>query len=431
MKTLIKNVTVLTVNEDNEIVNNADVVIDGQIIAYAGPQKQWQEEFSQVIDGQRNMVMPGFVNAHCHAAMTLFRSYADDLPLMEWLEKKIFPAESRLQGEDVYWGTMLAIAEMLKSGTTTFADMYFFMDDVARAVEESGIRAVLSRGLTSSGNDGGEEGLRENEEFVKNWHGKAGGRITAMLGPHAPYTCSVPFLQKVLAVREKLDVPLQIHLAETHDEVEQIQAQYGVLPVKHLKNAGLLESPVLAAHCVHLSTEDMEILQEYDVRIAHNPGSNLKLGSGIAPVPELLQRGVTVGLGTDGAASNNNLDMLEEMRLAALLHKGACLDATVISVEEALAMATRESARAVFLPKTGMISPGKKADLLLIDLQKVHLTPRHNPASLLVYAAQPSDIKMVMVDGKILCRDGELLTMDEEKIVYHAEKRAKHLLAGI
>ncbi|NLN06175.1 MAG: amidohydrolase [Firmicutes bacterium] len=427
MKVLIQDVAVITANRKNEVLSHADVVITNDKISYVGPTKAWQAEFNEVIDGRGKLVTPGFVNAHGHAAMSLLRSYADDMPLMQWLEKRIWPVEARLQPEDVYWGTLLAIAEMLKGGTTTFTDMYFYMDQVARAAARAGIRAVLSRGLVGVGNEA-KSGLQENKEFVRQWHGRADGRITTMLGPHAPYTCPPAYLREVLAVQAELEVPLHIHLAETMDETDQIMAEYGVSPTKLLLEAGVLDCPVLAAHCVHLSAEDMDILQEKHVHVAHNPGSNLKLGSGIAPVPELLSRGITVGLGTDSAASNNNLDMLEEMRLAALLHKGSRMDPTLITAEEAVAMATRESAAAVFLPDVGSIEEGKKADLLLWDLRQPHLTPKHNLVAHLVYAAQPSDIKMVMVNGTIVCRNGRLTLMDEDEIIFEAEQRARRLV---
>jgi 5-methylthioadenosine/S-adenosylhomocysteine deaminase len=430
MKTLIRDVTVVTVNTRAEIIQNADVMIDDQIISYVGSHKEWMETFDKVINGRGKLLSPGFVNAHGHAAMSLLRSYADDVPLMHWLEKRIWPVEARLKREDVYWGTMLAILEMVKGGTTTFTDMYFFMDQVAEAAQESGIRAVLSRGLVGIG-EKAESGLEESQQFIKTWHGRGDGRISTMLGPHAPYTCPPDYLKRVITLQESLDVPIHIHLAETKDEVERIQSKYGVTPAVLVKNTGLFEKPVLAAHCVHLTEEDMDILKEYDVRVAHNPGSNLKLGSGIAPVPDLLRRNVTVGLGTDGAASNNNLDMMEEMRLAALLHKGSRMDPTAITATEALAMATREGAKAVFLDDVGVVAKGMKADLIMLDLHRPHLTPQHNLVAHLVYATQPSDITMVMVDGKILLENGQLTTLDEEKIIFQAEQRAIHLVKEI
>ncbi|NLZ38464.1 MAG: amidohydrolase [Firmicutes bacterium] len=427
MKTLIKQTTVITVNDNFDLLTDADVVVDGENISYVGPTKEWQEEFATIIDGRGKLVAPGFVNAHTHAAMSLLRSYADDVPLMYWLEKRIWPIEARLKREDVYWGTMLALAEMIKSGTTTFADMYFFMDQVAEAAEEAGIRAVLCRGMVGIGAEA-DEALEESEQFVKRWQGRGDGRITTMLGPHAPYTCPPDYLKKVLDLQEKLNVPLHIHVAETIDEVKTIRNQYGVTPVRLLNDLGFLARPVLAAHCVHLTEEDMEIMSKHNVHVAHNPGSNLKLGSGVAPLPELLDKGIIVGLGTDGAASNNNLDMMEEMRLAALLHKGVNLDPTAITAEQAMIMATRMGAKALFLDDVGVIAPGKKADLIMINLQRPHLIPRHNLVAHLVYAAQPSDIFLVMVNGKILCENGKLTTLDEEKILFQAQQRAELLL---
>jgi len=427
MNTLIRGATVLTVNENQEIMPEADVIIEGQTISYVGPKKDWNRSFGRTISGSGKLLAPGFVNAHGHAAMTLLRSFADDVPLMYWLEKRIWPVEAKLKREDAYWGTLLAIAEMLKSGTTTFTDMYFFMDQVAEAAEEAGIRAVLARGLVGIGHLA-EKGLEESEQFISNWHGRAASRITTMLGPHAPYTCPPEYLHKVLTLQEKLHVPIQIHLAETLEEVRRINERYGVSPTALLRDTGLLARPVIAAHCVHLSMEDMDILRDFNVHVAHNPGSNLKLGSGIAPVPDLLDRGIIVGLGTDGAASNNNLDMLEEMRLAALLHKGNRMDPTAITAREALSMATSQSAKAVFLNDVGMVASGMKADLIMFDLHKPHLTPQHDLIAHLVYAAQPGDLTLVMVDGKILLENGELTTLDEEKILFQAQERAMHLV---
>jgi 5-methylthioadenosine/S-adenosylhomocysteine deaminase len=424
---LLRGAAVVTVNEKREIISGGDIVVEGEKISYVGPHKEWDRSFDRIIDGTGRMVAPGFVNAHGHAAMSLLRSYADDVPLMYWLEKRIWPIEAKLKREDVYWGTMLAILEMLKSGTTTFVDMYFFMDQVAEAAEEAGMRAVLARGLVGIGHLA-EKGLDESKQFVRDWQGRGQGRITTMLGPHAPYTCPPEYLKKVIALQEELSVPIHIHISETLDEVNRIKEQYGVSPVVLLRDTGLLTRPVLAAHCVHLSGEDMDILRDYGVHVAHNPGSNLKLGSGIAPVPDLLARGVTVGLGTDGAASNNNLDMMEEMRLAALLHKGSRMDPTLITADDALAMATRESAKAAFLADVGVVAPGMKADLIMIDLNRPHLVPQHNLTAHLVYAAQPGDITLVMVDGKVLVEDGKPTTLDEEKILFQAQQRAIHLV---
>jgi 5-methylthioadenosine/S-adenosylhomocysteine deaminase len=404
----------------------ADVgVRNGRIslVGTAGP----EADYERVIEAGNYALMPGLINTHGHGAMTLLRSVADDLPLKEWLETRIWPLEDKLTGTEVYWGTMLAIVEMLKGGTTTFTDMYFFEDRVAQAAAETGIRAVLCRGLVALGPNF-EQALAESRDFVRAWNGAKGGRITAHLGPHALYTCPPPHLDKVLDLAAELKVPLQIHVSESPGEVEESYKQYGKSPVEVLAEAGLFAHPVLAAHCVHLKERDLDLLAAHDVRVAHNPTSNLKLGNGIAPVPALLQRGVTVGLGSDGAASNNNLDMLEEVRLAALIHKGVHNDPTLIPAAQALALATTMGARAVFLDgEIGTIAEGMKADIILIDLNKPHLIPRHDVDAHIVYSAQAADVSLVMVDGQILVEEGKLTTIDEERILFEAARCAREL----
>ncbi|MBO8167800.1 MAG: amidohydrolase [Thermoanaerobacteraceae bacterium] len=380
-----------------------------------------------VIDAAGKVVMPGFVNCHTHAAMTLLRSYADDLPLMHWLEKKIWPLEAKLEAEDIYWGTLLACREMIGCGTTTFADMYFFMEEAARAVADSGIRASLSRGLIGVAPKG-ESALEESKAFIQQWHGKANGRITTMLGPHAPYTCPPDYLEKVMQLAEDLEVGIHIHVAETRQEVEDINRQYGKSPVELLDEVGLFQFPVLAAHCVHVSEADMEILREKNVKVAHNPESNMKLASGIAPVPRMLAEGITVGLGTDGAASNNNLDLLEEMRSTALLHKVSQEDPTVISAYQALEMATKYGGQALGLP-VGVLAPGKQADVILIDLRKPHLQPLHDIPAHIVYAAQASDVDTVIVNGEVVMENRQVKTVDEEQLYAEITKRAGRLVS--
>ena len=376
--------------------------------------------YDRVIPAADCALIPGLVNCHGHAAMTLFRGIADDLPLKPWLEERIWPLEARLTADCVYWGSMLAIAEMIRGGTTTFTDMYFFEEQTARAAAETGMRAVLSRGIVAGPNM--QNSLAESRQLAADWQGAAGGRITIQLGPHALYTCPPAQLAPVIDLAAELGLALQIHLAETKGEVEEAYARYGKSPVAVLEEAGLFQLPVLAAHCVHVSQEDIGILARRDVRVSHNPASNLKLGSGIAPVPHLLSQGVTVGLGTDGAASNNNLDMFTEMRLAALIHKGIHNDPTLVPAGVALEMATSMGARALFLENVGSIREGMKADLTLIDLEKAHLAPRHNTEAAIAYAAHASDVTFVMVDGQILLEDGRLTTMDEERVIFEAQR---------
>lgn len=427
-KILITGALIVPVDEKRPPFFNGDLLVKDGVIAEVSeyPGRIEAAADVRVIDGSGLILMPGMVNTHGHAAMVLFRGFADDLPLKQWLEQKIWPLEEHLTADDIYWGAMLSIVEMLKGGTTTFADMYFFMNQVAEAVGESGMRAVLTRGLVGVG-DNSAASLQEGEQFYRDWHGRGAGRISVTLGPHAPYTCPPDFLKKVLAAAERLQVPLQIHLAETAGEVEASRQEHGCSPIQLMDRLGLFEYRVTAAHCVHLDNEDIKLLAQKQVGVAHNPGSNLKLGSGVAPVSKLLEAGVTVGLGTDGAASNNNLDMFEEMRLAALLAKGIQQDPTLLPAEKALQMATADGAEALFLEKLGRLKEGYKADIIGLRRDLPHLTPLHDPAAHLVYAAGAADVRLVMVDGEMLLENGEFLYLDEEKIKAEATRCAMRL----
>ncbi|MCE5286117.1 MAG: amidohydrolase, partial [Pelosinus sp.] len=341
-KILLKNANLISTEGANY---TSDIAITDSLISAVGEiPLGWQAD--KIINCTNMLVTPGLVNAHTHAAMTLLRSYADDMLLMDWLRHKIWPAEANLTGEDVTCGTLLAIAEMLKSGTTTFADMYFFMPEVADAVAQSGIRAVLARGMTGI-TPTAEQALTESEAFFKDYHNTAEGRITVMIAPHAPYTCPPPYLKRVVNLAAKLGAEIHIHLSETQGEVLECQKQYGKSPIALMDELGVFDLGTLAAHCVHVSPEDIAIMKAKKVRVAHNPGSNMKLASGIAPVPEMLAAGICVSLGTDGASSNNNLDMLEELRLAATLHKASTLDPLVIPAKTAYDMATTYGAKAL------------------------------------------------------------------------------------
>lgn len=426
---LIENVQVLPMTGPQDYITRGYITIEGQYITgvEAGCPKT-REGFDRVIDGRGKVAMPGLINAHTHVAMTLMRGYADDLPLMEWLETRIEPLEARLTESDVYWGAMLGILEMIKSGTTTFADMYIFMDQVARAVDESGIRASLSRGMNGLGPNA-ELAITQSRELVARWHGQAEERISIMIGPHAPYTCPPAYLERVMALTGELGVGIHIHLAETRTEVENIRREYGRTPVALMADLGLFRYPVLAAHCVYLTDEEIQVLAANRVSVVHNPQSNMKLASGIARVPDLLRAGVTVALGTDGAASNNNLDMLEEVRACALIHKVQTLDPQVIPAYQALEMATVNGARALGLEgEVGSLRTGMKADIILINLEKPHLHPQHNVIAHLVYAAQSADIDTVIVNGKILMEDKHVTTIDEERVMKEVETVIASLL---
>lgn len=423
-KILLKSVEYLA-NEG--IVKKADIAIEGSEIFQIGSIKpEWQPD--KVIDCTNKLAIPGLVNTHTHAAMTLFRSYADDMQLMDWLQTKIWPAEANLTADDVYWGTQLAIAEMIKSGTTTFADMYFFMPEVAKAVEDTGIRAVLSRGMAGVAPTA-LQALQESEEFYQQFNHSAEGRITVMLGPHAPYTCPPDYLDKVVSLAQKLGSEIHIHLSETIGEVEECKAKYGKSPIALMDELGVLDCGVLAAHCVHVSEADISIMKNKNVRVAHNPGSNMKLASGVAPVSEMLKAGLCVGLGTDGAASNNNLDMLEEIRLAALLHKVSNNDPLAIPAKTAVALATEHGAKAVGLGNiVGQLVEGFKADITLFDMNKLHWYPRHDRLSLLTYSAAASDVDTVIINGKIVLENKQLTTIDEERLIEEVNRRGLRLV---
>lgn len=428
-RTLIKNARILTVTEESWIENGYIVIHNNRIHKVGIGEYSGSEAFTKTIDAAGKLVMPGLVNTHGHAAMVLLRGYADDLPLMEWLEKKCWPIEDKMTEEDIYWGTQLAILEMLKTGTTCFTDMYFQMDGVARSVEQSGIRAVLSRGMIGFPPKG-EQAIKESREFVKKWHGAANGRITTLLGPHAPYTCPPDYLKQVVALSEELNLPIQIHLSETAGEVELSIKEHGVTPIRLMEQVGLFDRPTLAAHCVHVTDEDIEIMARYDVHVAHNPDSNLKLGSGVAPALKMLNKGLVVGLGTDGAASNNNLDMFEEMRQAAMVHKGVQLDPIAITAYKALEMATKDGAKALFLDeKHGTLQSGALADLIFIDYDRPYYHPRHNLLAHIVYAGQSGDVTDVMVDGQMVIQNGCAVFMDEERIYQEVERVCKRLFA--
>ena len=421
-KILIKNAEIITAKDtDKYYIGILDDTI--QVISKEVPQGY---EDAQVIDAEGKIAVPGMVNTHTHAAMTLLRSYADDMVLMDWLQNKIWPAEDGLTDDDIYWGTMLSIAEMLKTGTTCFADMYFAMNRVADAVEETGIRAALSRGLTGFSDENYAK-LEENAALFKERHNSAGGRIHVMLGPHAPYTCSVEYLKNVIAKAQQLGSEIHIHLCETKGEVDNCIKEHGTSPIKLMDSLGMFECGTLAAHSVHVDEEDMAIMAAKHVRVAHNPQSNLKLASGIAPVPAMLKHGITVGLGTDGTSSNNNLDMLEECRLAAMLHKNMTGDPEIIPAAQALAMATSEGAKALGFADVGKIEAGQKADIVFYNMNKPYWHPRNDRTSLFVYAANANDADTVLVNGKVLMQNGELLYIDLEKVYAEADARARRL----
>lgn len=409
-------------------VVTGDIGIEGGRILFCGTRPDdWTA--GESVDCGGKLVVPGMVNAHTHAAMTLFRCYADDMALLDWLQQKIWPAEANLTAEDVYWGTQLAIAEMLASGTTAFADMYFFMDQVARACVETGMRASLARGLIEVDGLMQDQRFEENEQLFRDFHNAENGRITVMLGPHAIYTCPPDCLKKVVAMSQRTGAEIHIHLAETRWEVEQCLKKHGRSPVAVLNDLGVFDTGVLAAHCVWVSDDDIRILADQKVRVVHNPSSNLKLASGSAPVAAMLEAGVCVALGTDGATSNNNLDMLEEVRLASFVQKLHTMDPTVLPAGKVLQLAAQGGAAAIGRADSlGRIAPGFRADLAIYDTTATHWYPRHDLSSCLAYAAASADVSHTIVDGRILYHQGEYTTLDIEKVKAEAGARGLRLV---
>jgi len=399
-----------------EIVKR-DIEIEGNKIVRIGKNIEGES-----YNAEGKLILPGLVNTHTHLAMTLLRGYADDLPLNEWLENYIWPAESKLKGEDVYYGSLLGIVEMIKSGTTCFNDMYFFMDKTADAVVESGIRGVLSHGcIELSDPKKGEREIKESLRIMKIC--EKNDRTEFMFGPHAPYTCSKEFLMKIKDLADKYKKYIHIHVSETENEVKDIEKQYKMRPMEYLED--FLNENVLIAHAVHLTEKEIKMLKEKNVKVSHNPVSNLKLSSGIAPVPELLKNDILVSLGTDGTASNNSLNIFEDLKIMALIHK--LKDPKNLNANECLKIATENGGKALNL-KIGKIEEGYFADLIFIDLRSASLNPEHNLISNIVYSMDTESIKDVMVDGKFVMQNRKIITLDEEKIIEKTEEIAKDLV---
>jgi 5-methylthioadenosine/S-adenosylhomocysteine deaminase len=370
----------------------------------------------EMVDAGGKLAIPGFVNAHTHLPMVLLRGLADDVPLEEWLERHVWPMERKLSPEDVYWCTLLALAEAVRGGTVAVADMYFHTDRVAQAVEESGVRGVLSYGMIArSMSEGGEKELRTTERIAAAWQGAAGGRIGVAVSPHSTYTCGEDVWRAAKEFAQERGLRIHTHVSESRREVATVRAQTGGSPPEYLERLGVFEVPVLAAHCVHVTESDLDLLARGGVVVAHCPKSNAKLGSGLAPVAAMRARGIRVALGTDGAASNNRLDMIEELRAAWLLARGPSEDPLALSAKDAVSMATEEGRVALGLPPA-RLRPGDAADVVLLSLDGAHTTPAREGISTIAFASQSSDVTDVLVAGQWLMREGRLLTIDEERV---------------
>ncbi len=428
MKTWIKNGKVLLWQQGGSIAEKDILIEEGCITALTEPGGQHMAD--TVIEAKNKLVMPGLINCHTHSYMTLFRNFADDLSFEDWLFGRIMPVEDRLEGEDAYWGNLLAAVEMIRTGTTAYADMHMFRGQSLRAAAQSGLRAVICRGLACGEDDaaGGQRRLREALE-ERDEAKQSGALASFLLGPHAIYTCCQGYLRELVALAGEQGLGFHIHVSETKNEVEACRAQHGKSPVAYLAELGLFGRPTLAAHCVWLDDADIALLHQHGVSVASCPVSNMKLGNGFAPFTKLQKAGVNVALGTDGAASNNTLNMFREMTALSLVHKAVDLEAQSAPAAEVLRCATLNGARALGLAgQVGEIAPGHRADLILLDLHKPQFAPQSDLLTGLVYAANGSEVDTVLVEGRVLMEKGELKTLDEERVYFEMERlRQKYL----
>lgn len=433
---LITGGTLLTMSAEMEIIEEAVIGIKDGIIVTVGKKGEKtisDREVKEVIDASGCVVLPGLVNTHTHLPMVCFRGMADDLPLMEWLTNHIFPAEARFVNKKmVYEGAILAMAEMILSGTTTFCDAYFFENTVAEAASACGMRAVVAQGFAdfaTPDNPKHEKMMAAAGRFVKRWKPRA-PMITPAFFCHSPYTCSPKTLVNVKKAANEEGILYLTHLLENQDEIETIEKRYGKRPVQHLYDLGVLDDQTVAVHCNWLDDDDVALFSDLGVRVSHNPESSMKLAAGVAPIPEMLKRGITVGLGTDGCASNNDMDMFREMDTAAKVHKAMSLNPTVMNAETVLKMATSGGAKLLGLDdRIGSIEIGKQADIILVDMNQPHLTPLYNCYSQLVYAARGADVKTSIIDGKIVMKDRHLLTIDLDTAMENVRDIAADIIA--
>lgn len=424
MSILYKNINYLDL-ENEKIIEGADIFIEGNLIKKIG--NNLQIKASEVIDGNFLLMTPGFVNGHTHLGMSYFRNYADDLKLMDWLENEIWPIENKLTADDIYWSSLLSICENIKSGVTNFCDMYYEMDRVCDATIISGIRGTLTRGLTD--NDGkGKEKLKSVRELYNNYHNKANGRIKVVPAPHAIYTCSENFLREISDLSKDLDGIINIHLSETKGEVENSLKEHGMTPISYVNSLGLLDNHVIAAHCVHITDEEISLIKDKKFYPIYNPTSNLKLASGFTPVDKLLKNNIIMGIGTDGDSSNNSQNLLQDMHIGAIVNKAREMDEEAVKAIEILKMATINGQRALGISKAGLIKEDYLADLTIFSLKSSNFTPKNNLINALVYSATAEDVRDVLCDGKFVMRNRELVNLDEERIKFEVNRHFEELV---
>lgn len=421
MKILIKNGYVVSMVSD---VVKTDLLIEDGKIAFIG---NTDVESDKVIDATDKIVMPGLINAHTHVPMSIFRGYSDELTLNDWLRKKMWPIEDKMTADDAYWASMLSGIEMIKSGTTTFNDMYFFEDEIAKMAEQLGMRAILSRCIIGEGEDMIKK-AEEAETLYNNYHNKCEGRIKVCVGLHAPNTCPPETIRKGIELADKLGTPIHIHYLETKDEINYINNTYLSSVTEYLKKLGLFNYHVMLAHGVHISDADIEVLKEISGGVVHNPVSNMKLGSGFANTTKLLKNGINVALGTDGQGSTNTLDMFLEIKLAAYMQKGMYNSATAITAEDVLKMATIKGAEVLGIDsEVGSLEVGKRADIIIINTNKPHLCPIHNIYSTLAYSVSGDDVETSIIDGNIVMENRVIQNVDEAEILTECNRVTRML----
>jgi len=434
--TIISRGRILTLDEDDSKLKEGSIAIQGDTIVDVGASDHIEAQYTgrRTIDASESLVLPGLINCHTHAAMTCFRGIADDMELMDWLNNYIFPAEARnVDPELAYWGSLLACIEMIKSGTTTFCDMYIFEDETARAAKEAGMRCLLGEVLfdfPSPNIKSPEEGLDYTRMLIEKWADDP--LVNIVVEPHALYTCSPSLLKDAKALADAYGIPYAIHLLENSGEREQLREKFGKSATAFLKDLGYLDERFIAFHSVCMDDDDIRRFADYGCKVVHNPESNMKLASGVAPISRMLANGITVGLGTDGCASNNNLDMLQEMDTAAKLEKVKLLDPTVMSARTVLRMATCDAARVLGMARlVGTLQPNMKADIIIVGLNKPHLTPLYNEYSHLAYVVNGSDVDTVLINGAVVMENRRMTTVNEDEVMERVRNISERVKASI
>jgi len=430
----LTNAVILTMDEKNPLIESGKIVIKNDRISKIGKSSEIETE-GKIYSLKNKLLMPGLINTHSHSVSPLFRGMADDLKLMDWLNNVIWPAEKHLNAEAAYWGAAMCSLEYIANGITTFVDQYYFAVDIARAVADTGIRAVLAPSVFSGNTAETKDTFQTAKDFIEKYQDSSEEtNIYPAIGPHAPYSCDEKLLQDIGKYAREKDILVHIHISETVDENRQIYDKYGVSPTQFLKQTGILDNKVLAAHCIHLNDYDLQIFKEKDISVSYNPISNLKLVSGIMPMPKMVEKELLITIGTDGAQSNNSLDLLRDLKTGILLQKQFNEDATFIKAKEAVEFVTKNGAKAIGLEdQIGSLEIGKKADLISIDLNSVNLNPVHfnhleNIYSAIAYSASGHEVKDVIINGKFIMKDGNFLKISKENILDNSKKQAEILM---